>query len=779
MLTECGQYLRDQNQWQLKTEKVFELHLAKKSQHFEDHRYETIQIADINKDILENQHRIVLILGEPGSGKTTFAHQLWQQWKNGEEFKQYTCAILVHLRHPRIQEAQSISELLPYGDRETANVVANAMTVCDGRNILWILDGWDELSVKSEVHDSIIREMVTQESPLPQSTVIITTCTCVLPLREINFNATLHVTITGFTEQGLIKYFNELLLEKKSNISTDDVLKQIRSKPSINSICHLPLYAQMIIDFVINSEDKKLVSCTKYGLLVPFIFNLVQPQLDKSLTTLPTKEKEFKSLCHSAYETLKEKTLSFEQENILTNSYGLLSRISSLIPGEGELKLYEFKHLCIQEYLAALHCHINNDEDSNNGVNLLIDLHRINHPGFRTMVQMYSSITKLESPYDDRFVTEMVELVESVETLEKRMSLLISLLHCLYEAQNPSKCVLVATKLKSGMRIERTLLNQSDCIALAYFLRSMDRSTRGSQFNVTLSYVELEGSGFDILVQVLKQPTYSKSHDKKTNILQHMKGAIALLFNHTPFTIDQQSGEGLTELLTERQLLTKLYINGCPSLSDSGTLHIAKGLMYNEGCTNTLRELHLVHCRITNEGVEHLSLALQKNKTLEILNLRYNEDIGDKSFMHLGDVLKNTTTLKELNLLTCLNVTDFGLSQLACSLTCNQSLVKLHIGDQRPRSQPEKITERGLLIFFMMLSLRKERPPERFELCLSHDLQIICEEDSMDETDPEYCYTIDIYYYIKGTYDKLAEDVVNHFVITTKPRNIHICTDDY
>ena len=69
MLTECGRHLRDQKQWQLKTEKVFELHLAKKSQHFEDHHYETVKIADINKDILENQHRIVLILGEPGSGK--------------------------------------------------------------------------------------------------------------------------------------------------------------------------------------------------------------------------------------------------------------------------------------------------------------------------------------------------------------------------------------------------------------------------------------------------------------------------------------------------------------------------------------------------------------------------------------------------------------------------------------------------------------------------------------------------------------------------------------
>ena len=706
--------------------------------------------------------------------------------EDGKLFNQFQCAILVHLRHPRIQEARSISELLPYGDKVVATGVASAMIECAGRNILWILDGWDELTARSAAQESIIRKMVTQESPLPQSTVIITTCTCILPLKELRFNATLHITLTGFTEQGLTNYFNELL-DGKCNISTSDVLEQIHNEPSINSICHLPLYAQMIIDSIINSKDKKLVSCTKYGLLVPFILNLIERQLDKSVTALPIRQAAFKALCCSAYETLKDKTLTFAQENILSNSYGLLSHINSLVPGEGELKLYEFKHLCIQEYLAALHCHISNDESSENGVNLLIDLYRINHPGFRTMVQMYSSITKLESPNDDQFLTRMVELIESVETLEKRMSILISVLHCLYEAQNPSKCLLVATKLKDGtkamklkrgIKIERTHLNQSECIALAYFLHSMDLSIRGSEFNVTLSYVTFDESGFDTMIQVLKQSANFKAHNIR-NPFQRMKGAIALQFNHTPLNLNQQSGEGLTALLKERELLTKLYINGCPSLSDSGTLYIANGLIHNEAYTNTLQELHLVHCSITDEGVEHLSLALQKNKTLQVLNLRYNEDIGDKSFMHIGDVLKNTTTLKELNLLGCLKVTDFGLSQLASSLACNRSLVKLHIGDQRRRSQPEHITERGLLIFFMMLSMRKDQPQERFELCLSHDLQIVCEEDILDETDPEYCYTIDIHYYIKDTFDKLAEGVVNHFVITTKPRIIHICTDDH
>ena len=170
-----------------------------------------------------------------------------------------------------------------------------------------------------------------------------------------------------------------MLLNRKSNNSTSDVLKQIRREPSIDSIRHLPLYAQMIIESI--DDDNRLPLRTKYRRLASFICILIKQQL-------PIRDQKFKQLCYSAYETL-ETNINFVLDNILSNSYGLLSHISSLIPQE-EMKLYQFKHISIQDYLAALHCHINNDDYSESGIKLLIDLYMINHPGFRTIVQMYS-----------------------------------------------------------------------------------------------------------------------------------------------------------------------------------------------------------------------------------------------------------------------------------------------------------------------------------------------------------------------------------------------------
>ena len=92
------------------------------------------------------------------------------------------------------------------------------------------------------------------------------------------------------------------------------------------------------------------------------------------------------------------------------------------------------------------------------------------------------------------------------------MSLLISILHCLHEAQKSRKMFIVASQFEDGMRIERTHLFKTDCIALAYFLQSMDHSKR-DVFSVTLSYVTFENSGFDTLTWVLKKTERLKSRN--------------------------------------------------------------------------------------------------------------------------------------------------------------------------------------------------------------------------------------------------------------------------
>ena len=88
---------------------------------------------------------VILIEGAPGSGKSTLCLHISQQWARHKLFREYDLIILVRLRDPEIQNASSIADLLPCRDDAMAKSIADKITARDGKNVLWILDGWNEL----------------------------------------------------------------------------------------------------------------------------------------------------------------------------------------------------------------------------------------------------------------------------------------------------------------------------------------------------------------------------------------------------------------------------------------------------------------------------------------------------------------------------------------------------------------------------------------------------------------------------------------------------------
>ena len=92
-------------------------------------------------------------------------------------------------------------------------------------------------------------------------------------------------------------------------------------------------------------------------------------------------------------------------------------------------------------------------------------------------------------------------------------SLLISLLNCLYEAQDISLCKYVGVELKyklplverlSGASTEMVLYNVSllprDCLSIGYFMASIAISFSG-RFRISLGSCSLEDTGTKILMQ--------------------------------------------------------------------------------------------------------------------------------------------------------------------------------------------------------------------------------------------------------------------------------------
>ena len=124
------------------------------------HSKTPVELRNIFKD---EERQIILIEGAPGSGKTTLTIFICQKWGNGELFQQFTAVILVQLRDPAVQRAQTIADLLPVENVAVAQKVATDSITTNGRGILWVLDGWDELPPHLQ-QDSIFRKLLPPKS---------------------------------------------------------------------------------------------------------------------------------------------------------------------------------------------------------------------------------------------------------------------------------------------------------------------------------------------------------------------------------------------------------------------------------------------------------------------------------------------------------------------------------------------------------------------------------------------------------------------------------------
>ena len=117
-----------------------------------------IEQENIFKNI-ESERKVILIDGAPGSGKSTLTVHICQRFSRGELFQEFTIVILVQLPDQALQSAQTIADLLPCRNDETSDQVVSTITANDGKGVLWILDGWEELPSHLR-QKSLLRDMI-------------------------------------------------------------------------------------------------------------------------------------------------------------------------------------------------------------------------------------------------------------------------------------------------------------------------------------------------------------------------------------------------------------------------------------------------------------------------------------------------------------------------------------------------------------------------------------------------------------------------------------------
>ena len=480
-----------------------------------------VTLEEISDNLHSMGRKVILIEGAPGAGKSTLAWHLCKQWEAGKLFQEFEIVLFVQLREPATQTASSLEDLLPAGSPNKRKEVVAAIQHCGGHQVLLILDSWDEFTPGLN-SDTLIKNIIYDPSNLNlQHSVLIITSRPVATAQLQRFTTT-RVEIAGFLRSEIQRYFTEAIGDPQMVQKLSD---HLRKHPVIEASCYLPLNTAIVTHLFLALNYT--LPTTIHGVFTSLVTNCIKRHLERQaggedipehtsrvisflrrhlrrqveergvpeFDIPPGIQKQFNNLCTLAYHGVMENKATFTEEDL--QSFKLPTELStlSLIQGVGsfaahrECKLYNFLHLSTQELLAAFYITKMKPAKQVKIFNELFE-----QPRFSNVFQFYAAFTKLQTRGIRNTVSSMVK--------RNNKTLTLSLLQCLYEAQDSTLCQFVSAKLKRELYLHGQTLSPVDCLSVGYFVSCVCLTTTG-QFKLTLMINGLDEYGVTLLVQEL------------------------------------------------------------------------------------------------------------------------------------------------------------------------------------------------------------------------------------------------------------------------------------
>ena len=316
--------------------------------------------------------RFLLVEGPPGIGKSTFAWELCRRWEEIESLSDYHTVVLLKLREKWVLNATSLSDLFRYpSNPDFSKNIAEELVAAQGKHLLLVLDGFDEVS-HSFHEDSVIKSILCKQL-LPECTIILTTRPSAKATLESVCQPQVdkHVEIIGFTEEERVRYITEVF-SKEPELQAN-FLKYMFLVPHIKSMMYIPLNCAIIAQVYSESQSS-------HHLAIPRTRTQLYKALTHSLLVRHMKMKEGNRECTSilpeglnkedmerfrvlakfafdSYHKGESKKVTFFKEDIPEGfvHFGFMNESTEMYAGKGVEQTFSFLHLSLQEYLAAWH----------------------------------------------------------------------------------------------------------------------------------------------------------------------------------------------------------------------------------------------------------------------------------------------------------------------------------------------------------------------------------------------------------------------------------------
>ena len=302
--------------------------------------------------------RVIVIEGAPGIGKSTLAWELCRKWEEYASMQAFSLVILLRLREKRVQNINDVSSLFYAYDREDRVSLVAKIKNCQGRGVLFVLDGFDELP-KSLQCEGVLVDLL-QKSILSESTVVVTSRPSTID-RLLTISEPLiekRIEILGFSQESIEAYASNVFSEEE----LEGFKKYISASknPAINSLMYVPLYAAFVVIIYQSTTSKGSLPRTITQLYTQLCLTILNRYLEANTEypSVRTIQDLPGALCGQFLELSKLAYEGFEKEEVILygdigEHFGFLDAVPDLYGGR---KIsFNFLHLTLQEFFAAYH----------------------------------------------------------------------------------------------------------------------------------------------------------------------------------------------------------------------------------------------------------------------------------------------------------------------------------------------------------------------------------------------------------------------------------------
>ena len=312
--------------------------------------------------------KLILVEGAPGVGKSTFAWKLCRKWNKGKILSQYKLVVLLRLRDKHVRETKTLCDLFFYDDPEEQKLIVKEVIKSNDKETLLLFEGYDELPAQMQKDKESILVQIISGKRLPEATVLVTSRHSASGFLRNQYWSRIsqHIEILGFTKENIQTYINENVKDSEERQGLE---RYLSCYPHIRTMMYVPLNSVIVVEVYHQCHDKdkpapktmtELYTSLVRTLLIRYLSdNPSYKRCTKILefTDLPDKVyKQLQKICKTAYRGVANgQELIFYDLPDGFETLGLMQEVHELYVDKGDCVSYNFLHLTIQEYLAAVH----------------------------------------------------------------------------------------------------------------------------------------------------------------------------------------------------------------------------------------------------------------------------------------------------------------------------------------------------------------------------------------------------------------------------------------